>query len=220
MNEENVIWAEVEAKYGLQIVRAVRDIVSMRVGPLPDDAEGDPEAIREHWDYYRQEAEDMARGISICLDSGSTVSRGRAEKPLPEKRHRKSLDRGYAFVDFIVRLQCLRRQAGRRVDRINWMAAIEAWNRQDEAEAMSLAVLKAEYYRAIRNAEITAQVRAVRARAARVALANLHYYEQSPIYSHVPKVMEDAVRSARDRLQDMLDTDTLLKGKGGKNGDD
>lgn len=161
---KKAIWADHERAFGCLIAQPFRDAVEKQLkGTSPDDdtfLEDLDAAIPGYLELMK------AWGAS---NAGSSASDGGSTKAKPQRTYRKCFERRFYLVDFVManspidlvrtmkewhethRFHLVDREHDGRRLRIDWRQTVAEWNTAHPSDVMSLAVLKAEYYRAIRE---------------------------------------------------------------------
>lgn len=115
------------------------------VGDSPDDFDGDQEIyLRE----YKDVANRHANLLRTWLPRARPLANVNDELSQPRKIYQKCTDRRYLLLDFINP----RWWSYDESPRINWKQTVSKWNNAHPSDTMSQSVLKATYYRALREA--------------------------------------------------------------------
>lgn len=138
---KKAIWSKYEKKEGLRLTQEIKDAIENLAGCSPDE------------ETYLQDLEssisDHIRIISKTMQDGQLNSTAKGE---PKRRYQKCFERRFYLVDFVVTWG-----QNMGTHRIDWKRTVTEWNKAHPSDTMSLPVLKAEYYRALRERPLLQQ---------------------------------------------------------------
>lgn len=143
IEEKRKVWAKWERHYGMLFGEDYRRAIEKKSGECVDN-----ELFLKDLDTSIPEFVEPAL---ILFPNRNGVSG--PKKVEPEKRRRKHLERRFYLVRFVI--DCWERD-GRSY--IPWPYVTTKWNESHASDQISKAVMKAEYYRAMREKQIFIQV--------------------------------------------------------------
>jgi len=147
--KKNEIWNDLEKEYGFPLSQLFRDRVDSEIG-THDNYDGDPLGLEGYLEDYLAIATnhvESAKLASISFKGDKQVSK-------PKRIYRKPFERRVYLVNFV--LSSSSHQGG-GTWRHDWKRITAEWNESHPSDLMGDAVLKVEYYRAIRDVNILAQ---------------------------------------------------------------
>jgi hypothetical protein len=149
--EKKAIQAEAEQELGYPLVKKFWDAVEDDVGNAAEDFDGDPEGQKEYIGCYRNVASRYVELLQI-IQRVKPSTDGNGEQSKHKKIYRKCFERRFYMVDFVEE-----KGYDAVTRRIDWKRTATEWNKAHPSDTMRLPVLKAEYYRAMREGPLLKQ---------------------------------------------------------------
>ena len=133
-------WAKHERSFGHRIAPEMREHLQSEIHVQ----QSSPRTLKDLDGYLK----DMMPLLKMAFQQGVSQSgREKLTSGKPRTIRMKSLERRLHLVDFIVNRNSISK--GRL--RINWKRTVKEWNEAQPLDAMTLPVLKAEYYHALKK---------------------------------------------------------------------
>ena len=149
-NQKRRIWSKHERSYGQKIPYSFRNQVERMCTSEDTFLEDLDDSIPDYLGLIDSWRVNHSRGVN-----------GRNHKPEPESGYRKPFERRLHLVEFVagevLNMVNLALHVFSPHKRIKWGLVCEKWNKDHPYDIMTPAVLKAEYYRAIRERGIQRQ---------------------------------------------------------------
>jgi len=158
IKEKKAIRAEAEKAVGHRIVQKFWDLIEEAVGNAAEDFDGDPEGQEEYIESYRTVAGSYTEALKVG-ESLTKVkpSKSDNDKPSEPTKRRHEFEQRFYLVSFVI--DCWERD-GRQY--IPWPYVTTEWNKAPLSDQIGKKVLKAEYYRALRERGIVIQLLALK----------------------------------------------------------
>jgi len=202
--ELKTIKAEAQGEVDFPLVPEFWKGIESLIGNAPGDFDDDPEGQQNYVREYRNVTEASMLGLKFGQPpiKVKPSTDGNGEPPQPKKIYRKCFERRFYIVDFVVG-----KGHNTKTHRIDWKVTVMEWNKAHPSDIMSLPVLKAEYYRAMREGPLILQYLVTG------ALKEAGYYRQA--YQHRQWVGADTTFKNFEKLIQSVEELVNIHGKGG-----
>ena len=158
IKEIKAIRDEAEKEFGDKLSQDFWDVIEKDVGNTAKDFDGDPEGQEEYIESYRNVTRShvdslKAAGHLIKVKSSNSDNK----RPSETKKRRREFEQRFYLVKFVI--DCWEREGS---SYIPWKYITPEWNKTPLSDEISKEVLKAEYYRALREKGIVIQLLALK----------------------------------------------------------
>ena len=155
--EIKIIHIEAEKEIGFPLAKKFWDVVEGDVGNAATEYDGDPEGQEEYIKSYRNVTERYISALSTVPSIAAKPSTSRNGVPNKLKKvYHKPFERRLHLLEFI-----WGEKEGIKA-RANWKHLTAVWNKEHPHDQKTQAVLKVEYYRSLKDKDVTNNLIALR----------------------------------------------------------